>query len=188
MTTLTFGQRSRNDEQSPPSMSDKVVKIRRVSKVVKGGRRLSFSALVAVGDSRGRVGVGLGKSDAIPDAVRKAGTNAQKALITVTLRNTSIPHVVRAKYGAALVLLKPAPAGTGIIAGPSMRAVLEMAGVKDVVTKSLGSQNPINVARATMVALKELRNVQKARPAPATDSTTEEPEAASWASDNLNVA
>ena len=178
MTTVTVEQMPADEEQQQ-SISEKVVKIRRVSKVVKGGRRLSFSALVAVGDGRGRVGVGLGKSGAIPDAVRKAATNAQKAMITVQLRNTSIPHVVKTKYRASVVLLKPAPTGTGIIAGASMRAVLEVAGVKDVVTKSLGSQNPINVAWATMVALQELRNVHRARPTPATDSITEEPEAAS---------
>ena len=156
MTTRPFEQR-RDNERSQAGFSEKVVNLRRVAKVVKGGRHLSFSALVAVGDGQGRVGVGLGKSDAIPDAVRKAATNAQKNLITVPLQGTTIPHTVKAKYGAAEVLIKPAPPGTGIIAGASMRAVLEPAGVKDVVTKSLGSQNPINVTRAALKALQQLR-------------------------------
>lgn len=156
MTTRP-SERRRDNERSQGEFSEKVVNLRRVAKVVKGGRHLSFSALVAVGDGRGRVGVGLGKSDAIPDAVRKAATNAQKNLMTVPLRGTTIPHTVRAKYGAAEVLIKPAPPGTGIIAGASVRAVLEPAGVKDVVTKSLGSQNPINVTRAALAALRQLR-------------------------------
>ncbi len=156
MTTRP-SERRQDNERSQAGFSEKVVNLRRVAKVVKGGRHLSFSALVAVGDGQGRVGVGLGKSDAIPDAVRKATTNAQKNLITVPLQGTTIPHTVKAKYGAAEVLIKPAPPGTGIIAGASMRAVLEPAGVKDVVTKSLGSQNPINVTRAALKALQQLR-------------------------------
>lgn len=146
-------------ESGPMGFSEKVVNLRRVAKVIKGGRHLSFSALVTVGDGHGRVGIGLGKADAIPDAVRKAGVSAQKNLVTVPLRGTTIPHTVRAKYGAAEVLVKPAPSGTGIIAGASVRAVLEPAGIKDVVTKSLGSNNPINVTRATLEALRQLRAV-----------------------------
>ena len=160
MTTLPAYQ-IQELERPQAALSEKVVKIRRVAKVVKGGRHLSFSALVAVGDGQGHVGVGLGKAEAIPDAVRKGAAAAQKDLITVTLHGTSIPHVVRAKYGAAIALLKPAPAGTGIIAGASMRAVLELAGVKDVVTKSLGSQNPINVSWAVLQALRQLRHVSR---------------------------
>lgn len=147
------------DQQSQPAViSDKVVNIRRVAKVVKGGRHLSFSALVVVGDGQGRVGSGLGKAVAIPDAVRKGVTIGQRNLITVPLKGTTIPYVVKAKYGAAIVLLKPAPPGTGLIAGASVRAVLDMLGAKDIVTKSLKSQNPINVVRATLEALKQFGN------------------------------
>jgi small subunit ribosomal protein S5 len=134
------------------------VKISRVAKVVKGGRHLRFNALVVVGDGQGRVGHGLGKADSVPDAVRKGRTIAQRNLETVLLQGTTIPHAVTAKHGAAIVLVKPAPAGTGIIAGSSARAVLEQAGVKDVVTKSLKSQNPVNVVQATVKALLELRD------------------------------
>ncbi|MBI4201251.1 MAG: hypothetical protein HY531_03050, partial [Chloroflexi bacterium] len=119
----------------------------------------------------GRVGASIGKAFAIPDAVRKGTTQAQKTLITVPLRGTTIPHVVRAKYGAAEVLLKPAPAGTGIIAGASARAVLDLAGIKDVVTKSLGSQNPINVVRATLEALRQLRNSSPRNTPPVADDS-----------------
>ena len=155
-------------------MSEKVVDIRRVSKVVKGGRHLRFSALVVVGDGQGRVGAGLGKAEAIPDAVRKGTTIAQKSLISVPIVGTSIPYAVKAKYGAAVVLLKPAPPGTGIIAGASVRAVVDLAGVKDVVTKSLRSQNPINVVWATMEALWQLRDRSRERPPQGAVSTSEE--------------
>ena len=138
------------------TLTERVVNIRRVAKVVKGGRHLTFSALVVVGDGQGRVGSGLGKAIAIPDAVRKGATIAQKTLITVPLKGTTVPFQVKAKYGAAQVMLKPAPPGTGIISGPSMRAVLDMVGAKDVVAKSLRSQNPINVVRATIEALRQL--------------------------------
>ena len=135
----------REDQQSGP-------------KVVKGGRHLRFNALVVVGDGQGRVGIGLGKAVSVPDAVRKGRTIAQRNLETVLLQGTTIPHAVIAKHGAAIILVKPAPAGTGIIAGSSVRAVLEQAGIKDVVTKSLKSQNPVNVVQATMKALLELRD------------------------------
>jgi small subunit ribosomal protein S5 len=151
-------QNIENEQSQPAVISEKVVNIRRVAKVVKGGRHLSFSALVVVGDGQGRVGSGLGKAVAIPDAVRKGVTIGQKNLITVPLKGTTIPHVVKAKYGAAIVLLKPAPPGTGLIAGASVRAVLDMLGAKDIVTKSLKSQNPINVVRATLEALKQFGN------------------------------
>ena len=167
-------------ERPQATLSEKVVKIRRVAKVVKGGRHLSFSALVVVGDGQGRVGAGLGKAVAIPDAVRKGATAAQKDLITVALRSTSIPHTVKAKYGAAIVLLKPAPAGTGIIAGASMRAVLEAAGVKDIVTKSLGSQNPINVTWAVLDALRQLQDVSQERAVPGNGQPSEEHEASAF--------
>jgi small subunit ribosomal protein S5 len=170
MTTPRTERRGRSRADSSQGPSEKTVNIRRVSKVVKGGRRLSFSALVAVGDGNGKVGVGLGKASTIPDAVRKASTTAQKEMVKVELRNTSIPHVVKAKYGAAMVLMKPAPVGTGIIAGPSIRAVLEMSGIKDIVTKSLGSQNPINVARATIQALGQLQKAHGQQPTPKIES------------------
>lgn len=151
-------QNIENEQSQSAVISEKVVNIRRVAKVVKGGRHLTFSALVVVGDGQGRVGSGLGKAVAIPDAVRKGVTIGQKNLITVPLKGTTIPHVVKAKYGAAIVLLKPAPPGTGLIAGASVRAVLDMLGAKDIVTKSLKSQNPINVVRATLEALKQFGN------------------------------
>ena len=162
-------------EQPQAVLSEKVVDIRRVAKVVKGGRHLRFSALAVVGDGQGRVGVGLGKAEAIPDAVRKGAAIAQKHLIPVALKGSSIPHEVKAKYGAAIVLLKPAPTGTGIIAGASMRAVLELAGVRDVVTKSLKSQNPINVVWATMEALRQLRDTVHERSSRENALNTEEP-------------
>lgn len=144
-------------EQEQAATAEKVVDISRVAKVVKGGRHLSFRALVVVGDGRGRVGAGVGKADAIPDAVRKGTSYAQKTLVTFPLRGSTVPHQVEGRFGAAHVLLKPAPQGTGIIAGSSMRAVLELAGVKDVVAKSFKSQNPINVVSATLAALRDLK-------------------------------
>ena len=146
------------DSEADGALREKVVKISRVAKVVKGGRHLRFNALVVVGDGQGRVGIGLGKAVSVPDAVRKGRTIAQRNLETVLLQGTTIPHAVTAKHGAAIILVKPAPAGAGIIAGSSVRAVLEQAGIKDVVTKSLKSQNPVNVVQATMKALLELRD------------------------------
>ena len=144
------------EETGQPTIAERVVDISRVAKVVKGGRHLSFRALVVIGDAAGRVSAGIGKADAIPDAVRKATTTAEKTLISVPLTGSSIPHAVYAKFGAASVMLKPAPVGTGIIAGTSMRAVLESAGIRDIVAKSFKSQNPINVVRATLKALGDL--------------------------------
>lgn len=149
-----FGQ----DSGADGALREKVVKISRVAKVVKGGRHLRFNALVVVGDGQGRVGIGLGKAVSVPDAVRKGRAISQRNLVSILLQGTTIPHAVTAKHGAAIVLLKPAPAGTGIIAGASARAILEQAGVKDVVTKSLKSQNPVNVVQATMKALLNLRD------------------------------
>jgi len=139
------------------TLNDKLVYINRVSKVVKGGKRLSFSALSVTGDGNGHVGIGVGKANAVPEAISKAGAIARKSLIKVPLAGTTIPHEIRVKFGAARVLLKPAAPGTGIIAGGSIRAVLEAAGIKDVLTKSLGSSNRINVAKATILALSQLR-------------------------------
>lgn len=144
-------------DASELSLTEKLVSVDRVAKVVKGGKRLNFRALVVVGDGEGHVGAGVGKASEVPEAIRKAGAIAKKNLIKVPLTGTTIPHEILAKYGAAKVLLKPAIAGTGIIAGGGVRAVLESAGVKDVLTKSLGSSNSINVVRATLLALANLR-------------------------------
>jgi len=139
------------------TLNDKLIYINRVAKVVKGGKRLRFSALIVTGDASGHVGVGVGKANEVPEAISKAGAVARKSLIKVALRENTIPHEIEVKYGAAKVLLKPAAPGTGVIAGGSIRAVLESAGVKDVLTKSMGSSNRVNVARATLLALRSLR-------------------------------
>jgi len=143
------------------TLEERVVQINRVAKVVKGGRRFSFSAVIVVGDGNGHVGAGLGKAAEVPEAIRKGVEDAKKNIIRIPRVGTTIPHEIRSEYAAAKVMLKPASQGTGVIAGGAVRAVMEAAGIRDILSKVHGSTNPVNVVKATMIALSELRSAEE---------------------------
>ena len=150
-----------SDSRDNDGIIEKVVQVRRVTKVVKGGRNLRFSAMVVAGDKKGKVGVASGKGAAVPDAVRKAANNARKNMVSVQMKGTTLPYQVNAKYGAAKIMLKPASPGTGVIAGGGIRAVMEAVGVQDVLSKNLGSNNPVNTVKATVKALTSLKDPEQ---------------------------
>ena len=154
-------QDNRSSKNSEEGFVDRVVHIGRVAKVVKGGRRFSFNAIVVVGDRKGQVGVGLGKAGEVPDAIRKAGEQAKKNLVQVPVTNDTIPHMITGKFGCGKVIMLPASIGTGVIAGAAVRAVMECAGVKNVLTKCIGSNNAHNVLKATVNGLLKLKTMER---------------------------
>ncbi len=156
---MTYSSYGRDSDDS--LIAERVVKISRVAKVVKGGRNLSFSAVVVVGDSDGQVGIGMGKADAVPDAVRKGRVKATANMIQVPIKGSTIPHEITARHGASEVMLKPAAPGTGVIAGGSVRAVVELAGIKDILTKARRSTNPVNSVKAAFKALQMLKDPEE---------------------------
>src|SRR3981081_368668 len=156
-----MGSRYPHSSGERSELADRVVRVNRVAKVVKGGRKFSFSALIVVGDMNGRVGAGIGKAREVTEAIRKGMEVAKRNMITIPMGGTTIPHQGRLKLGAAKIMLKPAAPGTGVISGGAMRAVIETAGIKDILTKSHGTNNPINTVRATLAALQPLRTAQQ---------------------------
>ena len=151
-------RRREREKEEREELDERVVHIARTAKVVKGGRRFAFRAVVVVGDQKGSVGIGVGKAREVPDAIRKASEQARKTMVSIPLLGTTIPHAVEAKFGAGKVLLKPASPGTGVIAGGGVRAVVEACGVKDILSKSLGSDNALNIVHATVAALQSLES------------------------------